>query len=50
MWTTLNIKVSLILRGRRKWKEQAEDICKRTPDIEFEQGWSVGLAAILAGG
>ena len=34
----------------RKRKEQAEDICKGTPDIEFEQDWSVGLGAILADG
>ena len=26
----------------RKRKEQVEDICKGTPDIEFEQDWSVG--------
>ena len=34
----------------RKRKEQAEDICKETPDIEFEQDWSVRLGAILADG
>ena len=34
----------------RKRKEQAEDICKGTPDIEFEQDWSVVLGAILADG
>ena len=34
----------------RKRKEQAEDICKGTPDIEFEQDSSVGLDAILADG
>ena len=34
----------------RKRKEQAEDIYKGTPDIEFEQDWSVGLGAILADG
>ena len=44
MWTTLNFGVT------RKRKEQAEDICKGTPDIEFEQDWSVGLGAILADG
>ena len=31
-------------------KEQAEDICKGTPDIEFERDWSVGFGAILAYG
>ena len=44
MWTTLNFGVT------RKRKEQAEDICKGTPDIEFEQDWSVGLDVILADG
>ena len=34
----------------RKWKEQAEDNYKRTPDIEFERDWAVGLGAILADG
>ena len=33
-----------------KRKEQAEDICKGIPDIEFEQHWSFGLGAILADG
>ena len=33
-----------------KRKEQAEDICKETPDIEFDQDWSVGLDAILVDG
>ena len=32
----------------RKRKEQAENICKESTDIEFEQDWSVGLGAILA--
>ena len=32
----------------RKRKEQAEDICKGTSDIEFEEDWSIGLGAILA--
>ena len=31
-------------------KKQAEYICKRTPDIEFEQDWPVVLGAILADG
>ena len=42
MWTTLNF------RGSSKTEKQAEDIGKGTPDIEFEQDWSVGLGAILA--
>ena len=33
--------------GRSKWKEQAEDICKGTLDIEFERDWSFGLGATL---
>ena len=37
----------LILGVARKRKEQAEDICKGTPDIEFEQDWSLGLGAML---
>ena len=44
MWTTLNFGVV------PKLKEQAGDICKETPDIEFEQDWSGGLGAILADG
>ena len=32
----------------RKRKTQAEDICNGTPDIDYEQDWSVGLGAILA--
>ena len=41
MWTTLNFG------GSSKTEKQAEDICKGTPDIEFEQDWSVGLGAML---
>ena len=43
MWTTLNFD------GRSKEKGQ-EIFCKGTPDIEFEQDWSVDLGAILADG
>ena len=50
MWTTLNIKVTLILRLGSKWKGLAGDNCKRTLNIEFEQDWSVGLGVILADG
>ena len=47
MWTTLNIKVSLILRVGGKWKECAGDNSKSDLNIEFEQDWSVGLGAML---
>ena len=43
-------ELPLILGVARKRKEQAEDIYNGTPDIEFEQDWSVGLGAILADG
>ena len=43
-------ELPLILGVARKRKEQAKDIYKGTPDIEFEQNWSVGLGAILADG
>ena len=43
-------ELPLILGVARKLKEQTEDICKGTPDIEFEQDWSVGLGAILVEG
>ena len=43
-------ELPLILGVTRKRKEQAEDICKGTPDIEFVQDWSVGLGDILADG
>ena len=43
-------ELPLILGVARKRKKQAEDICKGTPDIEFEQYWSIGLDAILADG
>ena len=34
-------ELPLILGVTRKRKEQTEDICKGTADIEFEQDWSV---------
>ena len=43
-------ELPLILGVARKRKEQAEDICIGTPDIKFEQDWSVGLRPILADG
>ena len=33
-----------------KMKKQTDDTCKGTPDIEFEQDWSVGLGAMLRDG
>ena len=47
MWTTPNIKVSLILRVGRKLKGWAGDDCKSALNIAFEQYWSVGLGATL---
>ena len=46
MWTTLHFG------GSSKTEKQAEEIYKGTPDIEFEQDWSVGSGAtrILADG
>ena len=43
-------KLPLILIVGWKGKKQAGDICKGTPDIEFEQDWSVGLGATLGDG
>ena len=43
-------ELTLILGVAPKRKEQAEDICKETPDIEFERDWSVGLGAISVDG
>ena len=40
-------ELPLILGVARKRKEQAEYIFKGTPDVEFEQDWSVGLGASL---
>ena len=31
-------------------KKKTGNICKGTPDIEFEQDWSVGLGDIVADG
>ena len=43
-------ELPLILGVPPKRKEKAEDICKETPDIEFEQDWSVDLGGILVDG
>ena len=43
-------ELPLILGVARKRKEQAEDICKGTLDIELERDWSVGLGATLGDG
>ena len=45
MWTSLNFEGRSEKKGGR-----GGNICKATPDIEFEQDWSVGLSAILADG
>ena len=50
MWTTLNIKVPLILRVGEKWKGLAGDNCKTTLNIEFEPNLSVALGATLGDG
>ena len=50
MWTTLNIKVPLILRIGRKWKGRARDNYKSTLNIEFEQDWPFTLGATLGDG
>ena len=47
MWTTLNIKVPLILTLGRKWKGFTGDNCKGALNIEFEQDRWVGLGATL---
>ena len=43
-------ELPLILGVARRRKEQAEDIFKGTPDVEFEQDWLVGLGGVLADG
>ena len=40
----------MILRVDRKPKNGQEIFAKRTPDIEFQQYWSVGLIATLGDG
>ena len=40
LWTTLNIKVPLLLRVGRKWKGRAGDNYKSILNMEFEQDWS----------
>ena len=51
MWTTLHFegrsKTNKKKRRRRKKEKGRQNICKGTPDIEFEQDWSVGLDATL---
>ena len=41
MWPILHFE------GGSKKKKETGNICKGTPDIEFEQDWSVGLGATL---
>ena len=47
MWTTLNIKVPLILRVGRKWKRRVGDNYKSTINNEFQQDWSFTLGVTL---
>ena len=41
MWTILILRVD---------KKKAVDICKGTPEIKFQQDWSVDLGATLGDG
>ena len=45
MWTTLHFEGR---SGKKKRDRQTGNICKGTPDIEFEEDWSVGLDATLS--
>ena len=49
MWTTLHFEGSSkqIEKKNKERKGETRNICKGTPDIEFEQDWSVGLDATL---
>ena len=47
MWTSLNIKVPLILRVGQKWKGRAGDNYKRILNMEFEHDSSFTLDATL---
>ena len=50
MWTTLHFEgISKTNKKKKKKvrKRETGNICKGTLDIEFEQGWSVGLDATL---
>ena len=48
MRTTLHFEGRTKKREREREKEKRTgNICKGTPDIEFEQDWSIGLAATL---
>ena len=50
MWTTLHSEGRSKTNKKKKKKErkkETENICKGTPDIEFEQDWSVGLDTTL---
>ena len=55
MWTTLYFEGRLKTNKKKEEEEErkkkwAGDICKGTPDIEFEQDWSVILGATLGDG
>ena len=50
-WENRNFKcfsyvTTLNFEGSSKTKTQAGDVCKGTPDFEFEQDWSVGLGSV----
>ena len=51
MWTTFHFegrsKQTERRRRKKERKRETGNICKGTPDIEFEQDWSVGLDATL---
>ena len=47
MWTTLHFEGRSKKKNRRRKRRETGNICKGTPDTEFEQDWSVGLDATL---
>ena len=48
MWTTLHFEGrSKTNKKKEERKRETGNICKGTPDIEFEQDWSVALDAML---
>ena len=52
VWTTLHFegRSKTNKKEERKRKRERGNICKGTPDIEFEQDWSGGLDATLREG
>ena len=51
MWSTLHFegrsKTNKKKKKKKERKGETGNICKGTPDIEFEEDWSVGLGATL---